>query len=512
MQIKGRNYLIPVGSDIRRDDEVAYQSIDAQAVLDKMPRAGNGTNIMILDACRNNPFARSFRSSQQGLAQMEAPVGTLVAFATAPGSIASDGQGDNGLYTSHLLAALSQPGLKVEDVFKRVRAAVRRQSDGRQMPWESTSLEGDFHFHAPVATAAVAPAVDPLAALDDALWETVKDCNQAAELQAYLQRFPQGRHGVEAQARVATLAVPEPQAIPEPTTAAPATPVQDAASAIPGAAQTNARPHTVSMASAPNPAPQSSPTRPDDGVVAVSMPSPTEREERLRASVEKLEQIARWGDLYDAQRPANAQRNQYGFTEGNRFRYRVIDLMRRGEQSEFGWRIDRVTEDGDLIVNGGAVRLNGVGQVLAFTDSATGTKTEWNPPLPILQAGLAVGHQHDLEGGWETRDHSGQLQRIKFSGKLRVTAKETITTAAGTFETIRIDVTTVSALIQDPTLAFPFQIWGVQRIWHAWRLGVVVAEELEEKTVPHDSMPQRFRKELIALDMAQSPQFAGTSR
>lgn len=207
MQIKGRNYLIPVSSDIKREDEVVYQSIDAQAVLDKMESAGNGTNIVILDACRNNPFARSFRSSQQGLAQMDAPVGTLVAFSTAPGSIASDGHGDNGLYTSHMLAALSRPGLKVEDVFKQVRAAVRRQSEGRQVPWESTSLEGDFYFHGPAPAAPAAPAtpatpaaptVDPLAALDDALWDTVKDSKQAAELQAYLRRFPQGRHAAAA--------------------------------------------------------------------------------------------------------------------------------------------------------------------------------------------------------------------------------------------------------------------------------------------------------------------------
>jgi len=146
MQIKGRNYLIPIGTDIQREDEVAYAALDAQAVLDKMEAAANGANLMILDACRNNPFARSFRSSVQGLAQMEAPVGTLVAFATAPGSVASDGPGGNGLYTQHLLTAMRKPGAKVEDVFKQVRAAVRRESQGKQVPWEVTSLEGDLYF------------------------------------------------------------------------------------------------------------------------------------------------------------------------------------------------------------------------------------------------------------------------------------------------------------------------------------------------------------------------------
>ena len=146
MQIKGRNYLIPVGARIEREDEVAYAAVDAQAVLDKMEAAGNGTNIMILDACRNNPFARSFRGGQAGLAIMDAPVGTLVAFATSPGTVASDGDGQNGLYTQHLLTAMRQTDAKVEDVFKQVRKAVRRDSDGKQVPWESTSLEGDFYF------------------------------------------------------------------------------------------------------------------------------------------------------------------------------------------------------------------------------------------------------------------------------------------------------------------------------------------------------------------------------
>ena len=146
MQIKGRNYLIPVDANIEREDEVAYSSVDANQILDKMDTAGNRMNVVILDACRNNPFARSFRSAGNGLAQMEAPVGTLVAFSTAPGSVASDGKGGNGLYTQYLIKAIKAPGTKIEDVFKSVRANVRRDTEGKQIPWESTSLEGDFVF------------------------------------------------------------------------------------------------------------------------------------------------------------------------------------------------------------------------------------------------------------------------------------------------------------------------------------------------------------------------------
>lgn len=146
MQVRGRNYLIPIMADIRREDEVEDQAVSADLVLQKMDAAKNRMNIVILDACRNNPFARSFRSSSNGLAQMDAPAGTIVAFATAPGSVAADGQGSNGLYTQHLVASIKQPGLKIEDVFKRVRVGVKRDSQGHQVPWENTSLEGDFYF------------------------------------------------------------------------------------------------------------------------------------------------------------------------------------------------------------------------------------------------------------------------------------------------------------------------------------------------------------------------------
>lgn len=165
MQIKGRNYLIPVGAAIEREDEVAYAAVDAQAVLDKMEAAGNGTNIMILDACRNNPFTRSFRSGSAGLAQMDAPVGTLVAFSTSPGSVASDGTGQNGLYTQHLLTAMRQSGYKLEDVFKQVRTQVRRDSQGKQVPWEATSLEGDFYFTGGTVPAAPAAVSTPSVAV-----------------------------------------------------------------------------------------------------------------------------------------------------------------------------------------------------------------------------------------------------------------------------------------------------------------------------------------------------------
>jgi Caspase domain len=114
--------------------------------LAQMDNAGNRMNIVILDACRNNPFTRSFRSSSRGLAPIDAPSGTLIAYATAPGSVASDGDARNGLYTQELLKNIRTPGLGIEEVFKQVRVSVRNLTQGQQTPWESSSLTGDFYI------------------------------------------------------------------------------------------------------------------------------------------------------------------------------------------------------------------------------------------------------------------------------------------------------------------------------------------------------------------------------
>jgi hypothetical protein len=147
MQIDGRNYLIPIDAEIETESDVKFETVDAGRVLGKMEDAGNGLNIVILDACRNNPFARIFRSVSQGLAKMDAPTGSIVAYATAPGSVAADGVSENGLYTSMLLKHMATPGLGIEEVFKKVRIGVMNESGKKQVPWESSSLTGDFYFN-----------------------------------------------------------------------------------------------------------------------------------------------------------------------------------------------------------------------------------------------------------------------------------------------------------------------------------------------------------------------------
>ena len=146
VQSKGRNYLLPVDAVIDSENSLRYKALDLTDLLDELADAGGRVNIVILDACRNNPFANKTRGGGRGLAAVDAARGTLIAYATAPGSVAADGAGENGLYTESLLRAIREPNLKVEEVFKRVRIAVSESSNGMQVPWESSSLTGDFIF------------------------------------------------------------------------------------------------------------------------------------------------------------------------------------------------------------------------------------------------------------------------------------------------------------------------------------------------------------------------------
>ena len=174
LQLNWRNYLIPVDATLEKAEDVPKRAVDLKTLLDGLSQARNPMNIVILDACRDNPFALDLRTGK-GLSQIDAPVGTLLAYATAPGNTASDGDGDNGLYTQHLLKEMRAPDAKIEDVFKRVRLNVRRASNGRQVPWESTSLEDDFYFIPPAQPVKLTKEeIDRRYAEELALWQKVE--------------------------------------------------------------------------------------------------------------------------------------------------------------------------------------------------------------------------------------------------------------------------------------------------------------------------------------------------
>ena len=147
IQIDGANYLVPLNSGIQSEPEVKYRAINSGLVMAKMESAGNRMNIMILDACRNNPFERSFRSSEKGLATMDAPTGSFIAYAMETRKMSRDGSGNNGLFTEKFVEALKTPNLTIEQVFKNTRALVMNNTNKTQVPFTSSSIVGDFYFN-----------------------------------------------------------------------------------------------------------------------------------------------------------------------------------------------------------------------------------------------------------------------------------------------------------------------------------------------------------------------------
>jgi uncharacterized caspase-like protein len=159
IQSKGRNYLVPVDADVQSEDEISTKSADVGELVDRLGAIKHGINIVILDACRVNPFSAGvivgpdgrrirFRgATAPGLAPLDAPVGTLVAFSTAPNGVALDGANDtHSIYAKHLLANLNTPGIAIEQLFKKVRIGVAEETQRVQVPWESSSLTADFCF------------------------------------------------------------------------------------------------------------------------------------------------------------------------------------------------------------------------------------------------------------------------------------------------------------------------------------------------------------------------------
>jgi formylglycine-generating enzyme required for sulfatase activity len=191
VQVDGRNYLIPTNADINNEAEVDLEGVDINYVLGAMSTAKNRFNIVILDACRDNPFKRNWRSiGNDGLAQIKAPSGTMVAYATQPGNTASDGITRNGLYTSQLLIEIKKPNVLIETMFKRVAENVANLSMDKQEPWVSYSIKGDFYFVENAET-------DPNAAESEA-WNKIKNSINRNDFKLFVSNFPNGIYTAQA--------------------------------------------------------------------------------------------------------------------------------------------------------------------------------------------------------------------------------------------------------------------------------------------------------------------------
>ncbi|PWC39755.1 caspase family protein [Azospirillum sp. TSO35-2] len=261
VQTRGTNYLLPVSANLTKEADVRYELIDIAMVLDEMALAESRLNIVILDACRNNPFGgRGLRAVSPGLAQMQAPAGTIIAYATQPGAVAADGSGANSPYTEALSKALLKPGETVFDVFNDVGITVKRNTGGVQQPWVSASpIEGRFYFLGPTtvvtSTPAAAPAPAPVTADKEAMfWDSIKGSSNRGLFEAYLKQFPQGTFTPIAEAKIAELGAKD-----APAATAAAAPL---VTSVPGPLPTPADPvpaQVAALAAPPVPAPPSRP-------------------------------------------------------------------------------------------------------------------------------------------------------------------------------------------------------------------------------------------------------------
>ncbi len=183
MEVGGQNYLIPVGADIPSERYVKLRGVSMGEVTAGLANARNRMNIVVLDACRNNPFARSWRSGSRGLAPMDAPAETLIAYATKPGSVAADGVGRNSPYAKALIEAIQEPGVRLVDVFRKTRAQVRDETGGSQVPWQSDNLTTEAFYFVPTGGSAssqvarVAPT-QPTDSSDFSLDDLDEEANQ----------------------------------------------------------------------------------------------------------------------------------------------------------------------------------------------------------------------------------------------------------------------------------------------------------------------------------------------
>jgi Caspase domain len=230
IEVGGRNWLIPVSAELPDDRSLRFEALEMDAVLEQTQGRAH-VSLLILDACRDNPFririTAATRALTRGLEHVEAAVGSFIAFATAPGMVADDGNGPNSPFTAALLKHIETPGLEVRQMMTRVRRDVRTATNGRQIPWDTSVLEGDFYFRPQVADTQrplpepPRPAADT--EVDVTFWKSVENSKERADLQAYLNKFPNGIFAELARACLTRMPEPGPSPpAPKPPTPTPA--------------------------------------------------------------------------------------------------------------------------------------------------------------------------------------------------------------------------------------------------------------------------------------------------
>lgn len=396
VQLDWRNYLLPVDAEVSTAEQLKRRCVDLGLLLDKLGAAGDKTFVIILDACRNNPFGDSYRPEQMGLSQFDAPVGSLLAYATSPGNVASDGSGRHGLYTENLVRELSVRGARIEDGLKRVRLNVRLQSLGKQIPWETTSLESDVYLFNDGEKKLSDAELEKQVTDDLAEWTRIKTSRRPGDWVAYLRKFPNGRFAEIAQARLASLlvAVEKPR-VPDASTISPPLAI---------AFETKTPP--IAQESTPQLDPPAMELSPGAANAPLVKPSAN---------------------------PYSAGRYPLGrkFTVGDKAIFRVSDLLTGIEIKTVEITITRVDADADRVEgNNGKWVYDLMGNELG-----TPNWTSRNIPAQIVPFELQVGKK--WAAAWSQKHPEKGEQIVTMD--MRIAAFEKVRTELGEFNAFRIE-------------------------------------------------------------------------
>ena len=433
-QMDWHNYFVPVDANVTSASDLPQQCFDLSLLLNDLSRTKDKVFVIILDACRDNPFGATYRTSQKGLSQFDAPVGSLLAFSTAPGSVASDGIGANSLYTENLVRELSTKGARLEDSLKRVRLSVRLASRGAQVPWESTSLETDV-FLFPTGEKLSEAQLEEQFQRELDTWNRIKGSKEPDDWVAYLRDYPSGRFTEIAQTRLSFLLT----RLEEAAAAAAAPPVVAVAvkepEAMAGALAAAVEVSHGAGTAAPLPEPSSAAiveTR-FDLEIRAGLPVPV--------LMHPLENPLSGGTYVLNRR----------YSVGDEALFDNWDLVYGQKQKPLQFRVTRVDEDADRVeLNDGLFVLDCMGNLIKWLGGQT-----FDPRRQVVPAELQLGKR------WATRYHDtkgGAQWDVVLNYK--VVRREKISVPAGEFDAFRLegDGWNVS---QAPLSSEP--LWSAQR-------------------------------------------------
>lgn len=414
-QLDWRNYLLPVDVSVSSAEMLKAGCIDLGILLDQLARAQKQaegkTFVVILDACRDNPFGTAYRPQNKGLSQFDAPVGSLLAYATGPGNVASDGDGRNGLYTEHLVKELARRDTRIEDALKRVRLNVRLASRGEQIPWESTSLESDVFIFPRSPGKLSEEELERQIEEEIAHWGRVKSSRRTEDWIDYLRRFPNGRFSEIAQGRLNRLLA--------------------------------AVEHRELRVAATPPAAQAAAPPAEDQPVAAG-----------EAVIPPAALAAVTDNPYSAGRFPLGRK----FTVGDHALLRESDLLTGVAEGEKRFRVTRVDEDSDRVeLNQGALILDLMGNTL---DSPLASSSV---PQQFFPAELQVGKRWKIlySATFKKGPLAGKTNQVELDARIRT--RETIRVPAGEYLAFRIEASGWSVGEQRST-QLEFKLWVVPGI------------------------------------------------